>query len=295
MKTKKLSNLLCLCLFLVLVSTAVARDTDPVVSTEWLQKNLNRSEIAIVDIRAPERYAKEHIPGSINIPTSVLGASRNELTLELPSDDDLVALLGKYGITASRHVVVVTHTETTFSRWEAMRAAWTFILAGVSNASVLDGGITKWMSENKPLSVETPNIRPVAYDGKISRASVASRDYVLANIRKSLITDNRLPEDYFGITSPGHIPGAVSIPGAWLFTSNGALISQTAIRTMAESIFGTDKSKEIITYCGLGAASAAWWFILTQVLDYQNVKVYDGSMEEWLKDQNAPIEAYRWN
>ena len=293
MKTEKLSGLPCL--LLVFTSVAAAHDMTPVISTDWLQQNMNRSEIAVVDVRTPERYAKGHIPGSINIPTSILGASRNELTLELPSDEDLRDLLGKHGITASRHMVVVTHTETNLSRWEAMRAAWTFIIAGVSGASVLDGGITKWTSENKPLSVETPEVRPVAYDGKISRTSVASKDYVLAGLGKSLVADNRPPEDYFGITSPGHIKGAVSIPGAWLFTSSGALIPQTDIRKIAESVFGTDKSREIITYCSIGAASSAWWFILTQVLDYQNVKVYDGSMEEWLRDQNAPVEAYRWN
>ena len=293
MKTKKLLSLLCL--FFAFASVAAARNTAPVVSTEWLQQNLGRSEITVVDIRTPERYAKEHIPGSINIPTSVLAASRNELTLELPSDEDLGALLGKHGIAASRHIVVVTHTETNLSRWEAMRAAWTFILAGVGDTSVLDGGITKWMGEKRPLSIEIPDIRPVVYDGKISRNSAVSKDYVLANLGKSFLADNRPPEDYFGITSPGHITSAVSVPGAWLFTSSGALISQASIRKMAESVFGTDKSREIITYCGIGAASSTWWFILTQVLDYQNVKVYDGSMEEWIKDQNAPIEAYRWN
>jgi len=293
MKTKKLSGLLCL--LLVFASAAAARDMTPVVSTDWLQQNMNRSEIAVIDVRTPERYAKGHIPGSINIPTSILGASRNELTLELPLDEDLRDLLGKYGITTSRHVVVVTHTETNLSRWEAMRAAWTFIISGVGSTSVLDGGITKWTSENKPLSVETPEVRPVVYDGKISRTSVVSKDYVLAGLGKSFIADNRPPEDYFGINSPGHIKGAVSVPGAWLFTSTGALISQTAIRTMAESVFGTDKSREIIVYCGIGAASSTWWFILTQILDYQNVKIYDGSIEEWLRDQNAPVEAYRWN
>lgn len=295
MKTGKLSGLLPLCLFLVFTSIAAARDTDPVVSTEWLQQNMSHPEVAVIDIRTAERYAKEHIPGSINIPTSILGAPRNELTLEIPADEDLRALLGKYGITPSRHVVVATHTETNLSRWEAMRAAFTFILAGVGNTSVLDGGVTKWASEKRLLSGEAPDIRPSAFDGKISRTSVASKDYVLANIGKIFMADNRPTEDYFGINSPGHIKGAVSVPGSWLFASNGTLINQTIIRAVAESVFGTDKSRAIITYCGIGAASSAWWFVLTQVLDYQNVKVYDGSMEEWLKDPNAPIEAYRWN
>jgi thiosulfate/3-mercaptopyruvate sulfurtransferase len=49
-------------------------------------------------------------------------------------------------------------------------------------------------------------------------------------------------------------------------------------------------NKEIIVYCDSGRVASAWWFILNEVLGYKNVKNYDGSMEEWTKDETAPVE-----
>ena len=64
---------------------------------------------------------------------------------------------------------------------------------------------------------------------------------------------------------------------------------------MAEGVIGPPKSKEIIVYCGVGGYAAAWWFVLTQVLGYPDVKIYDGSMEEWIKDTDAPVSAFTWH
>jgi thiosulfate/3-mercaptopyruvate sulfurtransferase len=64
---------------------------------------------------------------------------------------------------------------------------------------------------------------------------------------------------------------------------------------MASGVLGADKSKEIVVYCGVGGYSSTWWFLLTQILGYQNVKLYDGSFEEWSKDPKAPVESYRWH
>ena len=282
--------------FLGIYSLASARNIQPVVSTDWLEQNINRAGMTILDIRTPARYAKGHIPGSINVPTELWAVSQNDLTMDLPSDETLRDLLGKAGIDRDRPVVVVTHTETNFSRADASRVAWTLILAGVENTALLDGGIDKWTRENKPLSTETTTARTITYDGTISRTSLATKNQVLNRPAAVLLVDTRTPEEYFGILSPeGHIRGAGLAPTPWLFMSNGSFVSQSVIKGMAEGVFGMDKSREIIVYCGVGGFAAVWWFILTQTLDYQNVKLYDGSMEEWIKDANAPVEAWRWN
>ena len=294
--SKKILHLTLFCMFFGMFSYAFARNIQPVVSTDWLEQNLNRPEITVLDIRTPARYAKGHIPGSINVPASLWAVSQNELSLELPPDETLRDLLGKSGINRSRAVVVVTHMETDFSRADALRVAWTLILAGVENAAALDGGIDKWTREKKPLSTEATIVPPVVYDGTISRNSLATQKQVLGRPTSVLLVDTRTPEEYFGILSPeGHILGAGLAPAPWLYTSNGSFIPQPVIKGIAEGVFGTDKSREIIVYCGVGGYAAAWWFVLTQILDYQNVKVYDGSMEEWIKDANLPVEAYRWN
>ena len=58
---------------------------------------------------------------------------------------------------------------------------------------------------------------------------------------------------------------------------------------MVAQIVGTDKSIEIITYCDAGRCCPTWAFIMSRVLGYENVKLYDGSFEEWTQDASMPI------
>lgn len=52
------------------------------------------------------------------------------------------------------------------------------------------------------------------------------------------------------------------------------------------------RSREIIVYCGVGGYASAWWFVLTQVLEYENVKFFDGAAQEWVRDHD--MVAFRW-
>jgi thiosulfate/3-mercaptopyruvate sulfurtransferase len=287
----------CIVYFFVAAS-AWSRDIPPIISTDWLAQNLDNSEGIILDIRSAEQYKKGHIPGAISAPLSLWAVSIDNFTLELPPDPTLRDLLGKLGIAGdnSSTVVIVNRTETDFGRADPMRVAWTLMVTGVKNIAVLDGGYTKWAKENKPKSTDMAIPKPVAFTGVSDRSSLASKSDVLSRIGKAIIADARIPEDYFGITSkPGHIKSAVNLPFPWAFTSNGTLKSEEDLRAMLSGVIGSNPSKEIILYCGVGGYSSAWWYLLTQSFGYKNVKVYDGSFEEWVKDPNAPVETYRWH
>ncbi len=283
------------CLFFIPAANSWSRDAIPIVTTDWLVQNLGNPKLAMLDIRTAAQYKRGHIPGSLSTPLNQWAVSSNGLSMELPSDEALRDLLGKCGIDPSSIVVVVTGTETDFTRADATRVAWTCIIAGVKNASVLDGGYNKWLKDYKTVSTEIPAAKSTVYAGRIDRSTVASKSYVLGKIGKSIIVDARLPEDYFGITSkPGHIKSAVDLPIPWIFAGDGTYKDEADLRAMAEGVIGTSKSKEVIVYCGVGGYAATWWFFLTQVLGYQNVKVYDGSWEEWAKDPTAPVTTYNW-
>lgn len=275
---------------------AQSREISPIVSSDWLAKHLGDRGLFVLDIRNSEQYRKGHIPGAINVPMNAWAISSNGLSLELPSDDTLRDLIGKAGMDASSHAVVVNRTDTDYARADATRVAWTCVLAGIPNASVLDGGYTSWVREIKTISTEAVNARPVTYAGKINRLLVASKPDVLRRIGKSTLADTRLPEDYFGITSkPGHIKSAVNLPTPWVFTKEGAFRKEDELRAMAAGVIGTNRSREVILYCGVGGYASTWWFVLTQILGYRNVKLYDGSMEEWLQDTAAPVNTYGWH
>jgi thiosulfate/3-mercaptopyruvate sulfurtransferase len=283
--------------FLLFTSlVAWSQNISPIVSTDWLEQNLRNPQLVVLDIRTETQYKKGHIPGSLSTPLNLWAITNNGLSLELPSDDTLRDLLGKSGIDASSVVVIVNRTETDFGRADATRVAWTCEVAGVENVSVLDGGYTKWIRENKAVSADAARAIPTTYVGRIDRSRVASKSYVLRKIGKSVLVDARTPEDYFGITSkPGHIKSAVDMPTPWIFASDGTFINEKDLRAIAAGVVGTDRSKEVIVYCGVGGYASTWCYVLTRMLGYRNVKLYDGSMEEWMKDPSAPITAFCWH
>jgi|Deesub1362B_J571_1020462.scaffolds.fasta_scaffold00022_86 rhodanese-related sulfurtransferase len=49
------------------------------ITREELKKLLGKEDVVIVDVRLPEYYAKEHIPGAINIPLEELDKNLDKL------------------------------------------------------------------------------------------------------------------------------------------------------------------------------------------------------------------------
>lgn len=279
------------------------RRISPLVSTDWLNDHLKDSGLAILDIRSGDDYQAGHIPNAINVPCASWSTTRNDLFLELPEDGVLFNLIGSAGITVDSSVVVVHKTVDPprppfYPLADACRVADTLIYAGIANAAILDGGHDKWAGEKKALSTDLIVPLPVKYQGKTDKEMFVSREYVQERIGKSLILDVRDADVYFGVTieppapRAGHIPGAKSLPTPWVWNADGTYKSPEVLREMASGILGEDVSGEIIIYCGVGGYASTWWFILTQMLGYRNVKFYDGSAQEWVRYHE--MVKYKW-
>ena len=310
---------LCLACTLKSLTTAPVPPTrpliDPIVSTQWLGDNMSFPNLLILDIRAPENYAKGHIPGAINV-TGLgnfylcLFAPDCGLWMEVPEEKALLATLGNAGITGNSLVVVVGRTTDPFAPYavaDAARVAATILYAGVENVAILNGGYDKWEAEGKTTSTVAVTPTAVTYTGAVNKEMFVSKDYVEEKIGKSTIVDGRDPDFYFGIgiepfyTRAGHIPSAKNLPAPWFWTfaknKKGVITYGTwkdahVIREMASAVIGEDASEEIVAYCGVGGYASSLWFVLHEVAGYTDVKLYDGSMQEWTADPEAPLVKY---
>jgi thiosulfate/3-mercaptopyruvate sulfurtransferase len=61
------------------------------------------------------------------------------------------------------------------------------------------------------------------------------------------------------------------------------------LKEMVSNAVGNNKNKEIIVYCGVGGYASAAYFVLSEMLGYPKVKIYDGSAQEWTW-QKKPVE-----
>ena len=292
------------------------RAIEPIVSTDWLSANKNLKNLVIIDIRSPDAYAAGHIPGSINEPfvtgfdpctgpaSKWISGSKDCLWLELPDANDLMSTIGKLGITSDSRVVIVTAPNPKeppyFGFANATRVADTLIYAGVKNVAILDGGYPKWVAGGRPTDKMATAASPVAYQAAVDEAMFVPMSYVQNHIADAVIVDARDSAVYSGAVTepfaskPGHIPNAKSLPAPWIWNENpnGTYTCKDAktLHAMASAVAGNPGNQEIIVYCGVGGYASSWWFTLTQVLGYQNVKIYDGSAQEWAKHNDMVVD-----
>lgn len=284
MKRVLVLSVFLLAFILTLPFSAGARPIDPIVTTAWLEENLFAPNVVILDVRKPDVYEAGHILNASNVPYGAWAVKRRNLNTELPAPYDLPDLIGLAGITKDSKVVVISSWETPTEQMEAFRVAWTLLYMGIKDVAVLEGGITKWTKEKRPVSMAAGTKAGAPYKGEINPNLFIKKPDVLKKLTEAIILDVRSP------VRPQRIKGAKTLPTTEIFKDNLTVKSKEELEKIATAVVGTDKAKEIIVYCDTGKFASSWAYILKEVLGYTNVKIYDGSLEEWTTDPNAPVE-----
>lgn len=296
MKNHVLSKLLVLISVVVLMPIAgQARDITPIVSTDWLLANLKNPKLVILDVRRVEEYREGHIPGSLSAFYGSWAYMKDGLYSSLPEKDDLDDTIGFFGIGFDNWVVVAGCMDTPRLSYQSARVACTLQYAGIENVALLDGGVNKWIQENKPLSRKIEKPQSKIFQGKYTGEKFADANYVKENMGKLILLDVREPDFFSGrkkldcIPKMGHIPGAFNLPTSCAFNDDKTFKSKKELAAIAAQAAGKDRSVAIVTYCDTGQCCPIWSYLLTQILGYTNVRLYDGGMQEWMQDPEAPV------
>lgn len=281
---------------LLLPLAAWAQVLDPIVTTDWLEKNLANPKLVMLDLRKVEEYKAGHIPGAVNSFYGTWAIKKGELLHELPPPDDLADAIGGAGIGPDSWVVLIGKNAELIDRFDMTRVAWTLKYMGVDRVAILDGGQDKWVKEKKALSQDMVRPRAKSFKAKMNKGLFVPRTYLADSLGKALIVDVRGPAFFEGkeklpfVPKTGRIKGAVNLPAGALFTPEGLYKPKDTLAALASKAAGMDLDREIILYCDSGKACTSWAFVMTSLLGYKNVKIYDGSFMEWSKDPSAPVE-----
>ena len=185
-------------------------------------------------------------------------------------------------------------------------AWWVFKYCGHQDARVLNGARMRWEREGRPMTTERSETKPVNYvpiTASNDARMRATRDDVVAAIRAEncIILDHRSLEEYRGeLHSPpgtpnhgserlGHIPGARHLHFEDMLDEDMSFKPVEDLRAMLAER-GATLDKNIISYCRLSHRATLAYFVMTQLLGYSNLRVYDGSWTEWGSLVGAPIE-----
>ncbi|MFA5285309.1 MAG: rhodanese-like domain-containing protein [Smithellaceae bacterium] len=296
MKRSILSKLLVF-LLLVLLSpaTGLAREIAPIVSTDWLIANLKNPKLIILDVRRVEDYREGHIPGALSAFYGSWAYMKNGLFASLPEKDDIDDTIGYMGIGFGNWVVVTGCMDTPRLSYQSARVACTLQYAGIENVALLDGGMNKWIAEKKSMSKRIERRKPNHFKGKYSGEKFADKNYVKERLGKLILLDTREREFFTGekkmdcVPKTGHIPGAFNMPTSCAFNEDKTFKTKEELAAIVEAAAGKDRSAAIVTYCDIGQCCPTWSYLLTEVLGYTNVRLYEGAMQEWAQDADAPV------
>jgi len=262
------------------------------VSTNWLADHLKDPNLVIFAVGAPGDYEASHIPGAQPISMSDVGLRQNAegLSLELPPMEALAETLGKRGVSNDSKIVLY-FTHEWFS--PTTRIYLTLDAMGLgAHAAILDGGFAEWTKENRAATQELPHVVPAKLNPCPSSDVIASLGDVQSNLRRAgtAIVDGRDAEFYTGdkksFDRGGHIPGAGSLPFTSVFDDAGKLKSPVALAALFR-VAGVKDGDRVIVYCHVGQQATVVYFA-ARTLGY-NVRLFDGSWQEWTK-KDLPVE-----
>lgn len=281
---------------LALIAGAASATEGPLVTTEWLEANLDDPSIALIEVSVnPGVFERGHIPGATNLAwhSDLVDPVRRDIA----GRAQLEGLLRAAGVNGDSTVVLYGDTNNWFAAW----GAWVLDVYGVEDVKLLDGGRALWEAEGRPLASSpvpaTPGDITLAEADPTLRARIG--DVVAASDGGgAVLVDIRSNDEYAGrIIAPeglketairaGHVPGAVNVPWAQAVQEDGRFKSPEELRALyAEA--GVDGSKPIITYCRIGERSSHTWFALSRILGYE-VRNYDGSWTEYGNAVGVPV------
>jgi thiosulfate/3-mercaptopyruvate sulfurtransferase len=273
---------------------------------DWLEANLGNPKVRIIDCNVVMHtqpvgpsvieskradWATAHIPGAAYLHmTEDLSAPRGHLIYNLPSADHMTEKLQSIGIDDDTTIVLYGAAKA----GSVPRAWWVIRASGAHDVRILNGGWERWLKEGRPVSSELPVFARGNFVARTDQPRVAGKDYVLEVLGDpSVLLINALNAaqhkgDYFRYGRPGRIPGSVNVPSGDLQSEDGGY-RQLAELEQLFAAAGAEEAKRIITYCGGGIAASNTCFVL-EMLGYDNVAMYDQSLNEWGNDPSLPMQ-----
>jgi thiosulfate/3-mercaptopyruvate sulfurtransferase len=271
-----------------------SQDKPILVTAQWLNEHKQDPKLVILQVGFLQfDYDKEHIAGAHYLWPGWLAPDSPQGAMNMPDPRAATALLQGWGVSNDSHIVVV------HIRNEVSPSARMFLmlenLGLKGNVSFLNGGLEAWKKEGYPVTKDAPV--PVVKKGNFSvkpGSLVVDRNYVLKTIDsdKGVIVDARAKNWYDGDPTgnprDGHIKGAKNIPYQdMLDQTNNTFKTVEQLGGFFSPVL-PEKNKEVVTYCFIGQ-TASVIYMTGRILGY-DMKLYDGSMQEWSRIEALPME-----
>jgi thiosulfate/3-mercaptopyruvate sulfurtransferase len=266
------------------------------IEVDEFKRMVNQPNIRLLDFRKKEDYEIGHIKGALSIWRTDIEDRSYPYTGMMASPEQVESLFSNLGIASTDTIIVYDDN----GLCNAARLWWILQNYDFTNIKLFEGGLTEWAAKGGLLSKDSPVLQKKVFklpENPSMKYYVSKEDMEQAIKTNTVILDTRSLDEFTGklqkkgAVKAGRIINSVHIDWAEAINFHG----NKKIKTLEalESIYGQlqiGKEDPIIVYCHSGVRSAHTTFILTQLLNYKNVKNYDGSWTEWSYYNDLPFE-----
>jgi len=276
----------------------------PLVSTEWLAAELGSTDLVVLDATmyppgasrdARNEFVLAHIPGARRFDIDLIADRDTDLPHMVPSADYFARQVEALGISNSSRVICYDQ----LGIFSAPRAWWLLRHFGHDQVAVLDGGLPKWRTEQRPIQGGPPSPAPAGHFRSAVRAqllrglgdvrdNLGTRRELMLDARSADRFHARVAEPRSGLRS-GHMPGACNLPFGELLTAQHTMLPPAELREKFQQA-GVRENDAVVTTCGSGLTAAVLSLGL-MVAGYSPGALYDGSWTEWGGREDTPVES----
>ncbi|WP_214107172.1 sulfurtransferase [Acrocarpospora catenulata] len=276
------------------------------ISGEGLLAVLDDPDLVIADVRVRyvddvarpdhDRYLAGHVPGAVfaDLPGDFSVTADDGRQFGLPGAGSFAAAAGALGVGPGRHLVVYSEG---WQIW-ATRLWWLFRYYGFDDVSVLDGGFQGWLADGHPVATGPEKPQEHVFEPRERTELVADHtevEQISRSVRAGQLVHALPREFYVGEVAThgsvyGRIPNSVNLP--WPTTADvdtGRYVPRDEIRQAAQAHLLPEGEGDVVAYCGAGVSATGLIFGLS-LIGRDDVRLYDGSLNEWSRALGKPVE-----
>ncbi len=267
------------------------QDSQILVTPQWLHEHMKDPDLIVLQVTFLKfEYDKEHIAGARYLWPGSLAPDSPYGNYNAPDPKQATRILRELGISKDSRVVLY-HIRNEVS--VTARMFLTLENLGLKGrVHYLNGGMDAWRKAEFPVTKDLPLVKKG--NMKVSPGTLlVDKDYVLndLNTQKGIVVDARMQRFYDGEPTgnprDGHIAGAKNIPYTEMVDAANLFKPQDQLQAYFTPV-APDRNKELVAYCFIGQ-TASVVYMAGRILGYE-MKLYDGSMQEWSRIESLPME-----
>ena len=265
------------------------------VETNWLEKNLANVKIIDCSWHMPqtkrdgfEEYKNQHIINAIFFDLNHNSKKDTDLPHMLVEINNWEKIVSKMGIKKDDEIIIYDNSDVISS----CRCWFNFIYFGHDPKliHVLNGGLKKWIKENRIVTTHLPSIQMSNYTSfekkelvknkKLINQNIDTQKFKVIDARSKERFDGKVPEPRKGLRS-GCIKNSFCIPFNYCLNNDKTFKRKEELMVVFKSCLKNINEKNIVFSCGSGVTACVLALAYSLINDKYSPCIYDGSWAEY--------------